>query len=90
MFRGTILAILLMFLVAFSGLTAEKGLLVYLPFDEGTGKVAEDVSGLGNNGKITDAEWTNGKFGKALSFNGKSAYVEIPYNDGFNINDELL
>jgi len=68
---------LLMFLIALNGLAEEQGLLLYLPFDEGSGKVAKDISGNGNDGQIIDAEWVNGKFGKALSFNGKTAYVEV-------------
>ena len=35
-------------------------------FDEGKGKVAEDISKEGNDGKVVKAEWVKGKFGKAL------------------------
>ena len=57
--------------------------------DEGQGDTVKDTSGNGNDGKIINAKWTNGKFGKALEFNG-SARVEIPpsesiddFRDGF-------
>ncbi|MEK7397600.1 MAG: LamG domain-containing protein [Candidatus Poribacteria bacterium] len=91
MLRFTIISGLLIILLVFSASAAniKDGLLVYLPFEEGTGKVTKDVSGRGNNGQITDAEWANGKFGKCLSFNGKSAFVEIPYKDDFNITDGI-
>ena len=45
--------------------------------DEGTGDKVEDISGNGNDGKIVGAKWTDGKFGKALEFDGTS-HVEIP------------
>ena len=47
-------------------------------FDEGNGKKVEDSSGLKNNGEIIGkARWVNGKFGKALEFDGASAGVKI-------------
>ncbi len=84
-----LVASLLMFFVVFSGSTAQDGLIAYLSFDDGTGNVAKDSSGLGNDGVIHNAEWVDGRFGKALSFNGTDAYVEIPYNDDFNITEGI-
>ena len=89
MFRSVIIASLLMLFVVFNGVAGTEGLLAYLSFDEGTGDVARDSSGLGNDGQIFDAEWVDGRFGKALSFDGVSAYVEIPYNEDFNINEGI-
>ncbi len=37
-------------------------------FDEGKGAIAADTSGKGNDGTITGAKWTKGKFGSALEF----------------------
>jgi hypothetical protein len=45
-------------------------------FDEGDGDVAEDSSGNGNDGTLEGAKWVDGKFGKALEFNGASDYVD--------------
>lgn len=45
--------------------------------DEGSGEIARDSSGNKNDGKIVGAKWVNGKFGKALEFDGAS-HVEIP------------
>ncbi len=46
-------------------------------FDEGTGKVAKDISGNGYDGELKENPlWVDGKFGKALEFNGTN-YVEI-------------
>jgi hypothetical protein len=47
-------------------------------FNEGKGKIAEDFSGNGNGGNITgNPKWVDGKFGKALEFNGVNDYVDI-------------
>ena len=46
-------------------------------FDEGEGEVAIDQSGLGNDGTLVNATWTDdAAFGKALAFNGTDACVE--------------
>ena len=47
-------------------------------FDEGSGMVAYDSSGYGNNGTLTNGPaWTTGKFGNALSFDGVDDYVDL-------------
>jgi len=46
-------------------------------FDEGSGAAVYDSSGNGNNGTIYGASWIDGKFGRALSFDGVDDYVEI-------------
>jgi len=48
-------------------------------FDEGAGDVAKDTSEKGNHGKINNAKWVAGKFGKALEFAGGASNVEIPW-----------
>lgn len=47
-----------------------KSLAAMWLFEEGKGKVAKDLSEKGNDADITNADWADGKFGKALSFNG--------------------
>ena len=71
-----------------SSYAKEEGLLLYLSFDEGSGKIAKDSSGNGNDGNLNGGElkWVDGKFGKALQFNGKDTFVEVPYKDMFNLN----
>jgi hypothetical protein len=52
------------------------GLVGYWNFDEGSGNVAHDTSGNGNDGTITGATWTTGKVGSgALSFDGNGDVV---------------
>src|SRR3989344_280034 len=51
------------------------GLVLYYPMDEGSGTTISDHSGNGRTGKfdgsiIYTPGWKNGKFGKALSFEG--------------------
>jgi len=53
-------------------------------FDEGKGDVAKDASGNGHDGEIRKAKWVEGKFGKALEFNGDGAVV-IPHSDDFTL-----
>jgi hypothetical protein len=54
-------------------------------FDEGSGKVAKDHSGNGNDGEIKGkAEWVKGVFGKAMRFDG-STYVEIPFSQSLKV-----
>lgn len=61
----------------------DSGLVGYWSFNEGTGTQAGDSSGQGNTGTITGATWVDGKRGKALSFNGTSAYVNLSASNKF-------
>ena len=49
-------------------------------FDEGGGKKAKDSSGNGNEGEIVGAKWIEGKFEKALSFDGSDDYVDVMHS----------
>ncbi len=68
---------------ASSGLTTageeaevEKGLVLWLRFEEGKGDIARDSSGHGNDGKIYGASWAEGKVGGGLQFDGIDDYVD--------------
>lgn len=54
-------------------------------FDEGSGDVARDASGNGNNGEVlASVKWDKGKFGRALNFPGTvtgTSYVKVPVKD---------
>jgi hypothetical protein len=55
----------------------EGGLVRYWNFNEGSGTIAYDSSGSGNDGTIHGATWVdNGSCEKALSFDGVDDYVE--------------
>jgi uncharacterized repeat protein (TIGR01451 family) len=68
-----------------AGSVSTAGLVGYWAFDEASGSVATDGSGLGNNGNIINATRVPGESGGALSFNG-NAYVDIPNNASMNFN----
>ena len=44
--------------------------------DEGKGKKTKDFSGNGNHGTIIGAQWADGVFGSALSFDGDGDFVD--------------
>lgn len=59
--------------------TGPAGLVGAWSFDEGSGTVVGDVSGMANHGTLSNAIWNGpGKFGSALSFNGTNASVLVP------------
>ena len=57
-------------------------------FDDGSGDTAADSSGNGNDGQIFGAQWTEGRFGKGLQFDG-SAYVDLGDDESLNLVDNL-
>ena len=57
------------------------GLVSRWSLDEGSGSIASDSSGNGNNGAVSGATWVSGRFSNALSFNGLSNYVSVPDSD---------
>ena len=55
-----------------------RGLVLWLKFNEGSGNIAYDSSFYNNHGTIYGAIRTDGKFGKALSFDGVDDNCIIP------------
>jgi hypothetical protein len=66
-----------------------EGLVLNLSFDEGSGDVAEDLSGNGHDGIIDNPMWVDGKFGKALHFDGAGSgtFVTVESTDALNVNE---
>ena len=67
-----------------------SGLVAAYAFDEGSGAVAADASGNGHTGLVANADWTTGRYGGGLSFNGTDAHVLLGslgtfYDDGFTL-----
>jgi len=86
--------ILTSILISFTATAFDPALVLYMPFEEGSGAKTRDVSGNGNEGSLMGGiKWTNdGKFGKALEFNGTDSQVLIkssaslqPAESGFTI-----
>ena len=64
----------------------DESLILYLPFNEGEGDTAFDTSMFGNHGRLEGPpQWVDGKFGKALEFDGDDDVVIIETKDS----DEL-
>ena len=63
--------------------------VLILHFDEGSGTIAKDESGHGNDGTIYGATWTTGVSGKALEFDGVDDYVEIPDNPSLDLDHDF-
>ncbi|MCF6153373.1 MAG: hypothetical protein E3K38_14040 [Candidatus Kuenenia stuttgartiensis] len=59
-------------------ITATNSKTACYTFDEGSGTVATDKSGNGNNGTVNGAVFSSGKSGTGLSFDGADDYVSIP------------
>ena len=68
----------------------DKSLVLYLPFEEGSGNTTKDLSGNGNAGAVKSAEWTkDGKKGKAIFFDGKTSYVEVADSKSLDMADAI-
>jgi len=73
-------------IVAKAKLKADESLVLYLSSDEEKGEIAKDLSQHGNNGTIKGGtESVDGKFGKALRFDGATGYIEVPHSDSLNV-----
>lgn len=74
-------------LLAFTSLEAQEltdDLALAFSFEEGTGDTVRDLSLQGNDGEIDGtADWVDGKFGKALHFDGQTWVLapHIPFDD---------
>jgi prepilin-type N-terminal cleavage/methylation domain-containing protein len=72
-----------------------SGLVGYWSFDEGTGTIAYDLSGYGNNGTLNNfnftatSGWTTGKIGKALIFDGSDDWVRVSSSTSLDINKNI-
>ena len=57
-------------------------------FEEGAGDVAKDTSKSGNDGTIVGPKkWRDGKFGRALEFDGNGVYVQVDSNDSITLEE---
>ena len=54
-------------------------------FNEGSGSLLKDKSPYHNDGEIYGPTWVNGKFGKALLFDGVDDYVVVPTSESMNL-----
>lgn len=73
---GAVLSVLVILILVGTamGEITRNGLIAEYHFDGN----AKDSSGNQNNGLVSGAVYTDGKFGKALSFDGKNNFVRVP------------
>ncbi|MEM2117907.1 MAG: LamG-like jellyroll fold domain-containing protein [Candidatus Bathyarchaeia archaeon] len=70
--------------------SATTGLVGYWKFDEGSGNTVADSSGNGNTGTLYNGpKWVDGKFGKALSFDGADDYVRVPQSSSLDVTEQI-
>ena len=68
----------------------EDSLILYFSFDELDGKNTIDHSKYENHGEIAGApKHVEGKFGKALQFNGQSDWVEVPHDEILTVDESV-
>ncbi len=60
------------------GITNDSGLVGYWTMNDGSLGVGYDSNVNGYNGTVHGAVWVDGRFGKALSFDGVDDYAQIP------------
>jgi hypothetical protein len=63
-----------------------KGLVARWSFDNITGSIAQDGSGNGLDGTVSNAKLVDGVCGKALEF-GLRGFMRIPYNELLNLTE---
>lgn len=79
-----VMLVLVAFVVSltYAATDSEENLILYFSFDEIDGKTTIDHSNYGNDGNIIgDPQLADGKFGKALKFNGETDWIEVPHAD---------
>jgi len=81
------LAVLVPFFLMLSVVvSASAELVAHWRLDEGSGTVANDSSGYGNDGTLNgDPQWAAGMFGGALEFDGIDDYIEVPDNESLQL-----
>ena len=82
----TISIFMIMFMSVLSGNAIEDSdLVLHLNFEEGKGETAEDLSKNDNDGILHNVEWSDGKYGKSVSFDGTpGGWVEVPDSDSLD------
>jgi hypothetical protein len=72
------LALAILVILPVAAIAQQEGIILYWPLDDGSGDVAKDHSGNGNNGTLFGGpEWQTGKYGKGVYLDGKDDYIEI-------------
>ncbi|HKZ14413.1 MAG TPA: LamG domain-containing protein [Solirubrobacterales bacterium] len=65
-----------------------QGPVAAYTFNENEGTAAGDISGDGHTAAVEGAEWTEGKYGRALQFSGEDK-VSVPASEELDLTDEF-
>ncbi len=90
--RICIMLIFVMFVASFAHALQEPedSLILYMSFDTIDGKNTIDHSKYENHGEMAgDPKHVNGKFGKALEFNGTTDWITIPHDDTLTVDKDV-
>ena len=89
-------ALILLFVFTLVGNAAQvwgnpdESLILSLSFDELNDRTVKDHSQYRNNGELVgNPTLVEGKFGKALKFNGRSDWIEIPHDDSLTVDKNV-
>jgi hypothetical protein len=75
----------------FTATPPDAGLVGWWKFDEGSGTIAHDSSGHGNDGIVLGTpNWTTGYIGGGLLFDGKTNLVRIPLNASLGLGTKTI
>ena len=67
----------------------DEHLILHLDFNEGSGNIVSGKSAVINDGAIHgNAKWVEGRFGKALEFDGVDDYVQVPNSESLETVNE--
>src|SRR6201999_3656572 len=71
--------------------TPKQGPVAAYAFDEGEGETVEDVTGDGHTATIDDGEWTRGRYGGGIGFDGKGGNecVSVPDSPELRLSEEF-
>ena len=91
-FAKLCMLVVIMGVIGVAGVYAQQdGFVLIYTFDKDEGGVAKDLSGIGNDGMITDAVWTaDGRFGGGMEFNGSTSLIEVPHHSSLNPGGDKL
>lgn len=91
---GFVIGLVVLFSVCASpGFALEiEGLILYLPLDDGSGGIAKDLSGQGNDGVLMgNVEWVDGRHGKAvrISDDVPENMILVEDSDTLDVKDQI-
>ena len=81
-----VIAMLCGYSIAMAVAIDQDAIVLALPFDEGKGREAHDISAHGNHGVLSDtARWAQGKIGMCVRL--KNAYVEVANHPSLSLHN---